>query len=87
MSEPVETPRFGFLVPGRFYTVTHQQLGLQRYARESVVRFLGYNATTGVYSWDARPVAGTQDLHNQDVISVETAPGATTPVLNRRAPR
>jgi hypothetical protein len=71
------------LISGHRYRVVHRAPG-QHYARFSVMDFLGY-AEHGGYDFSCRPVAGTTQLPNTWVVSIEEVPKTTPVVVNKRA--
>lgn len=71
------------LAPGVRYKITHQT-GDQRYARESVLEFLGHYEDKAQFN--ARPIAGTQTFLIGDIISAVPVSETTKIYMNRRAP-
>jgi hypothetical protein len=71
------------LTPGDMYKVTTMIPGVQRYAREHVMKFLGMEGHE--YSFSARPVAGTQQFPSSHVLNIQWVRSDTLPYMNRRA--
>jgi hypothetical protein len=69
--------------PGVKYLVIHQSPS-QRFARASVLKFLGQD-TGEIMSFDARPVAGTQNLPRSWVKSIWSVSLDAKISLNERA--
>jgi hypothetical protein len=72
---------------GKKFKIRHQTPGVQRYARESVMVFLGYALHTGEFQFSARPVAGTQHFMASHLLTIELVPDDTEIYLNHRAPK
>jgi hypothetical protein len=81
----VKQPLYNF-EPGKRYEIVHQSPG-QRYARVSVMVYLGTSGAIDQLSFSARPVAGTQTMPRSWIRNVEEVPDSTAASLNRRADR
>lgn len=73
-------------IPGRTYRVIHKT-PRQKYPRQFVLHLL--EDMGNFYYFDARPLAGTQKLFKENIISMEEVPPGTRPMVNRvmKAPR
>lgn len=68
------------LIEGRKYRIKHRS-ETQKKDRESVMRFLGEEGSS--YVWSARPVAGTQTMPKSWVKSAEPVLESTDPYINK----
>ena len=71
------------------YKIRHQIPGVQRYARQSVMRYMGYVLHTGEFQFQfsARPAAGTQHLLASHIQAIELVPDHYIHYVNQRAPK
>jgi hypothetical protein len=76
------TPSGQDLVTGQKYRITYKAPNW-KYARTAVMTYLGPGSSDGC--WNARPFAGTQDLPDSWVQTVEKVDNDTEPYMNRRA--
>lgn len=70
--------------PGKRYRIVHQSHD-QRYARVSVMDYLGTSGVIDELSFSARPVAGTQQMPRTWVKEAHEVPKTTPIFINRRA--
>jgi hypothetical protein len=75
------------LESGKTYKIQHQIPGVQRYARESVLQFLGYALHTGEFQFSGRPATGTCHFTASHILAIELAADNAARYVNHRAPR
>lgn len=71
------------MIIGKKYRVTHQS-DLQRFARESVMVYLGKSKFSDEHQFSARPLAGTQTLTTGSILKSEEVPEDTPVSMNKR---
>lgn len=82
---PVPGKAMGPLVKlGAKYRLTYR-IGRQVKPREAVMVLIGINTSRGKVTtvWSARPVAGTQELPAEAVLSLKAVDAKTEPYLNK----
>lgn len=72
----------------KWYTIRHRSHG-QKFDRKSVMQYLGVEEQSIVqrnlkHAFNARPVAGTQSLYDDDIISVEEVEKPDRPIIAAR---